>query len=180
MLPKYIVGITHRSGGRKRVERGCGEGRGSESSRGSSSSEARAGVSSPYTRSAHVFLQRHKHEGNEAGERASERRKMLRRARERDERSLSRMWVCNGMCSGRGRDRVAGTAVRPRGPSTPHGGRTRERALMGNGTGDVYYMILIHIYPYVALNAACEMSRAETGERDREENERTGENKREK
>jgi len=29
-------------------------------------------------------------------------------------------------------------------------------------------MILIHIYPYVALNAVCEMSRAETGERERE------------
>lgn len=109
-------------------------------------------------------------ETKQASERASMRRKVLRRAREQDERSLSRMWMYNGMCSGRGRDRVAGTAVRPRGPSTPHGGRTRERALMGNGTGDVYYMILIHIYPYVALNAACEMSRAETGERDREEN----------
>lgn len=44
---------------------------------------------------------------------------------ERETDDLSMMWVCNGMCSGRGRDRVAGTAVRPRGPSTPHGRRTR-------------------------------------------------------
>lgn len=76
------------------------------------------------------------------------------------------MWVCNGMCSGRGRDRVAGTAVRPRGPSTPHGARThvctRERAHAGLA---VYYMILIHVYPDVALNAACEMSRTGEGEK---------------
>jgi len=36
-------------------------------------------------------------------------------------------------------------------------------------------MILIHIYPYVALNAACEMSRAETGEREREKEREVGE-----
>lgn len=39
---------------------------------------------------------------------------------------------------------------------------TRERARAGVG---VYYMILIHIYPDVALNAACEMSRTGEGEK---------------
>lgn len=33
----------------------------------------------------------------------------------------------------------------------------------GTAVGGVHYMILIHIYPYVALNAACEMSRAGAG-----------------
>lgn len=55
----------------------------------------------------------------------------------------------------------------------------------GMGWRDVYYMILIHIYPYVALNAACEMSRAGTGERERDReskgaSERVKENRREK
>lgn len=36
----------------------------------------------------------------------------------------------------------------------------RARGMKQGDRGDVYYMILIHIYPYVALNAACEMSRA--------------------
>jgi len=40
----------------------------------------------------------------------------------------------------------------------------------------VYYMILIHIYPGVALNAACEMSR--TGERERNEGEKQRERER--
>lgn len=40
------------------------------------------------------------------------------RERESEMNGLPRIWVCNGMYSGRGRDRVAGTAVRPGGPST--------------------------------------------------------------
>lgn len=40
----------------------------------------------------------------------------------------------------------------------------RARARVHTRAGGVYYMILIHIYPYVALNAACEMSRARARE----------------